>query len=63
MLRKCSSKEHAFCYYSTISFPDSILHMINKAFYLLWEKSCFAELIKSKLVNHHETGLNPLLQS
>ena len=38
-------------------------HMKNKAFYLLRGKSCFAELIKSKPVDHPETGLNLLFQS
>lgn len=37
---------------------DNVLHMINKAFYLLREKSCFAVLIRSKLVNHPEIGLD-----
>lgn len=37
--------------------------MIDKAFYLLWEKSCFAILIKSKPVYHFGIGLNLFLQS
>lgn len=42
---------------------NATLHMTNKAFYLLWRKSCFAILIKSKLAGHLGTSLNLLLQS
>ena len=46
-----------------LSQINNTLHGRNRAFYLLWEKSCFAVLIRLKVVNHLETGLNLLLQS